>query len=65
MFFFHSWHTFFAMGGYAAYVWSAYLLVFFVLLYTCIQAKYQLNKQLQHLETPTHVKETHASKAQA
>ncbi len=33
-----NWHTFFAMGGYAVYVWSAYGFAMLVLLWNLVSA---------------------------
>jgi heme exporter protein D len=44
-----SWQSFFAMGGYAAYVWPAYGVFFVVLLIDWLAPQYRLRRTLREL----------------
>lgn len=45
----HSWHEFITMGGYAAYVWSAYGLVLGSLVYNLVTPWRRQKKLLRQL----------------
>lgn len=45
-----AWITWFDMGGYAAYIWSAYGLVFMVLLAHLIQTKIEKKRTWRRLK---------------
>jgi heme exporter protein CcmD len=44
-----NWEKFFAMGGYAPYVWGVYAIAFVVLLYNLLQPIWRRRALLQHL----------------
>ena len=46
-----SWQSFFAMGGYAAYVWPAYGVFFVVLLIDWLAPQYRLRRTLRELRS--------------
>ena len=47
---FSHWYAFWRMGGYAGYVWSAYIIVFAVLFSQLFIAKRQLRQLLTKLQ---------------
>jgi heme exporter protein D len=48
-----SFNEFLAMGGYAEYVWSSWLLTLLVLLWNVIAPRYKHKKLLQQVEIQT------------
>jgi heme exporter protein D len=47
---FETWSEFFAMGGYASYVWSAFGITFGSMLLLAVISRHQTQKTLQEVE---------------